>query len=561
MEDHVITDRIEALRGEFNRLGVDGYYIPKVDMFMGEYIRPCDERLKWVSGFTGSAGFAVITHNRAALFVDGRYTVQAKAECPDFEIILIPDNSVANWLNGEKIGADASIITQSNYERLCENIDIHFTENPIDILWSDRPLPQNYEVKQLAPELAGATTSQKLESVVKELLTLDLTAFVTNNPESIAWLLNIRGGEIPTLPAPHAFGVFEASGKISVFGMKAPNFDLSAQFYEFSDLLPFLSKFDGAIGANKESLPVEFWRAMTTAVATKDPIIAAKARKNFAEIKASQNAHIADAVAMCRFLHWLDEQDTSNLDEIKVRDRLEDFRRQNDAYSCASFDTISGFNENGAIVHYRVDKKSNLQFTKDGVLLLDSGGHYPGATTDITRTIAIGEGIDDTRIPFTAVLEGLASISQARFPKGYAGRDIDALARFPLWAQNRDYGHGTGHGVGASLSVHEGPASISKRGEVPIEEGMILSLEPGFYVEGKFGIRLENLAVVREDNNFLHFETLTFVPFDRRMISHENLSPNPKEWLNTYHHEVWERLAQSLDGTTKSWLRQNTAPL
>ena len=557
----VIAKRIEALRSEFTRLGIDGYYIPKVDMFMGEYIRPCDERLEWISGFTGSAGFAIITHDQAALFVDGRYTVQAKSQCPEFEIVHIGNQTVEDWLDGAKLGADASTITQSHYERLREKIDLQFTENPIDLLWNDRPLPQKYEVTQLPLDLAGQSTEQKTDAHVQTLLNLGISAFITNNPESIAWLLNIRGGEIAMLPAPHVFGVIEASGQINIFGMDAPKFDISAQFFKHEDFKPFLAHFNGSIGSNKNALPAELWNLVKDPIAINDPIIAAKARKNDAEVKASQNAHITDAVAMCRFLHWLDEQDHTSLDEITVRDRLDDFRKQDQSYSCPSFDTISGFNQNGAIVHYRVDQDSNLPFTKDGLLLLDSGGHYQGATTDITRTIAIGDGIDAARTPFTAVLEGLANISQAQFPKGYAGRDIDALARFPLWSQKLDYGHGTGHGVGASLSVHEGPASISKRGEVPLEAGMILSLEPGFYAEGEFGIRLENLAVVRESNRFLHFETLTFVPFDKRLMKTEELCSNTQIWLNQYHNDVWKQIAKHLDEPVKSWLRQNTAPI
>ena len=557
----MIAGRIAALRAEFDALGVDAYYIPKVDMFMGEYIRACDERLEWISGFTGSAGFAVITRDRAALFVDGRYTTQARTECPDFEIVLIPDNNLEDWLSGEAVGADATTMTQADFEKMSERLKIKFTYNPIDRLWADRPAPAPFEIRQLAPELAGQTTQEKIEGVVKELIKKGVEAFVTTNPESIAWLLNIRGGENDMVPAPHVCGTVNTIGEVTVFGMDKPEFDLPAKFEPLDVIKEKLNQFNGTIAVSKNALPVALFDMIKNPKAITDPIIAAKARKNSAEIKATQNAHETDAVAMCRFLHWLDDQDATTLNEIKIRDRLEDFRAEGQSYAGPSFDTISGFNQNGAIIHYRVSEKSNLKFTKHGLLLLDSGGQYPGATTDITRTIAIGDGIDVARAPYTAVLSGLANISQARFPKGYAGRDIDAFARSALWDQRLDYGHGTGHGVGAGLSVHEGPAGISKRSEVPLEAGMILSLEPGYYLEGQFGIRLENLAVVNERDDFMNFDTLTFVPFDRRLIDHNQLDSRAQYWLNGYHANVFNLISQHLDEPTKAWLEQNTLPL
>ena len=537
----MIRDRLEALRQSLPDLGVDGVCIPKSDMFMGEYVRACDERLAWISGFTGSAGFAVITQKRAAIFVDSRYRLQAKIQCPDFEVIHWPEQNVRDVFGDEVIGYDPKLLTQEAFEKLT---NFKLISNPIDAIWQDRPQPKRAKLRELPLALAGATPQDKIDQLTQGLRALELDAFVSNSPEGAAWLLNLRGGEIPTVPAPHVVTVIHTSGALEFY---------SDGTFDGLEVLPLAQmQLPEKTGADPQYISAEIYASIKNPHPMKDPIIAAKACKNGAEIKASQNAHLRDAVAWVKFWQWLEAQDPLALDELQVIDMIWKFREAEGA-KVSSFETIAGFNANGAIVHYRADRKSNLPLG-NGILLLDSGAHYEGATTDITRTLAIGKGLDVAKTAFTLVLNGLAEISSARFPKGKAGRDIDAFARASLWQEGLDYGHGTGHGVGAELSVHEGPQGISSRNSVALDAGMIVSLEPGFYKEGEYGIRLENLAYLIENNGFMSFEPLTFVPFDTSLIDPSHLNSKTQIWLNAYHQACFKRLSPLLSAKEIAFL-------
>ncbi len=561
-ESHIQT-RIDDLRKSFAPNNIDGFYIPKVDEFMGEYIRPCDERLAWISGFTGSAGFALITQNKACLFADGRYTIQAARQAPGFEIINWPQNDLPDFVKDERIGFDPLLIPIRQAQKWQEHLGEQFTpcQNLIDLIWQTRPAPPAYTLRILDETLAGESAKSKIKRLSAELSETGVDAFLSNNPESLAWLLNIRGGTIPMVPAPQGYFILHKSGDLDVFVDVHPNFETAAKFQPLAALENTIQNFNGIMGYNAALLPFGRLAALQNPKAITDPVIKAKAQKNKAEIKASHRAHDLDGRAMIRFLAWLDAQDPTTLDEIKCAEKLLECRQSVPEFKISSFDTISAWGANAANPHYHATHENCAKFEENGVYLVDSGGHYPGATTDITRTIAIGKGIEAAKTPFTQVLNGLASISSCRFPKGSAGRDIDVLARASLWHGKRNFNHGTGHGVGAELSVHEGPASISPRGEVPLEKGMILSLEPGFYQQGEFGIRLENLGLVFGGEEFYEFETLSFVPLDLLLIDPEIITPQARIWLNEYHQKTYAKHIDFIGEFEKNWLKIATAAI
>lgn len=581
--------RLAKLREVMAAEGLNGFLVPRADAHQGEYVAPCDERLSWLTGFTGSAGFAAVLSDVAGVFVDGRYRVQVKAQVADtFTPVDWPETKLGPWLiehlpNGGEIGFDPWLHTRSEMKALVRalagtDVVLRPVANLVDRIWTDRPAPPSGQATAHPIELSGKTSGEKRTEIAATLRDAGHKSAVITLPDSLCWLLNIRGGDIARIPVVQGFAVIHDDAHVDLFADPAKFEDLgpdpNVRVQPVSEFLPRLEKLEGPVRADPASAPVAVFAALETAgvemVEGRDPCILPKACKNPVEIAGTRAAHIRDAVAMVQFLAWLDEAaPKGNLTEIDAVKALEGFRRDTNALRDISFETISGSGPNGAIVHYRVTEDTNRKLTPGELLLVDSGGQYVDGTTDITRTVATGPVTEEQRQCFTRVLQGMIAISRARFPRGIAGRDLDALARAPLWLAGQDYDHGTGHGVGSYLSVHEGPQRISRLGTEPLQPGMILSNEPGYYREGAFGIRIENLIVVEEapeipggdDRDQLSFENLTWVPIDRRLIDADMLSKDETVWLNEYHAQVLDRLASRVSDSTRTWLEQATRPL
>ena len=575
--------RLTALRAEMARDGFDAFFIPRADRHQGEYVAPCDERLAWLTGFTGSAGFAIATATEAGVFTDGRYKLQVRAQIADmFTPVDWPEAKPGPWLKerlpeGATVGFDPWLHTRDEIETLEKALTGHLTlkesQNLIDRIWTDRPARPCEPVRAHPIEFAGETSGEKRERLAKTLHDNGQTAAILTLPDSICWLLNIRGSDIPRNPVVHAFAILHADARVSLFSDPAKFEALGPD--PAIDVLPWdafegaLKALEGPVRVDRKTAPYAVSQILDAEVAwADDPCILPKARKNEAELQGMRDAHMTDAVAMVEFLAWLDaEAPKGGLTEIDAARQLEAFRARANAMQDISFDTISGAGPNGAIIHYRVTEDSNRPITPGELYLVDSGAQYLNGTTDITRTIAVGDPPEAARDAYTRVLQGMIALSTARFPRGVSGAHLDSLARAALWRAGLDYDHGTGHGVGAYLSVHEGPARISRVSDVKLEPGMILSNEPGYYREGAFGIRIENLIVVREaekigDNrDQLDFETLTFVPLDRRLIDTSALAPWERDWLDRYHALVRDRLSGRVSGSAQRWLDAATAPL
>lgn len=584
--------RLTALRSHLTEQGIDGFLVPRADAHQGEYVAACDARLAWLTGFTGSAGFAAVLPDEAGVFVDGRYRVQVKAQVADvFTPVDWPEMSLEEWLiealpGGGTIGFDPWLHTSAEIARLESALGVHQitlrpVDNAVDAIWSDRPERPRGAAAAYPEAMAGVSSAFKRALIADFLHTKGQTAAVLTLPDSINWLLNIRGADLTHLPVVQAFAIMRVDGTVSVFSdpAKFNGLDLGdgVDVQDWTAFEGALETLKGPVRVDPATAPNAVRRILEAADIEiskgADPCLLPKARKSSAEIKGTKAAHLRDGVAMARFLHWFDETAPSgSLTEIDVATRLEGFRADTGALKDISFDSIAGAGANGAIVHYRVTEDTNAPVLGGQLFLIDSGGQYEDGTTDITRTLPVGEPGAEERACFTLVLQGMIAVHRARFPKGVAGAHLDALARAPLWATGRDYDHGTGHGVGVYLSVHEGPQGLSRRSLVPFEPGMILSNEPGYYREGAFGIRIENLIHVVEapegadtHRKMLGFETLTFAPIDRRLIVVEMLSPTEREWLNAYHAEVVDKIAPLLDaqgyGDTAVWLRTACAPI
>lgn len=582
--------RLAALRAEMAAEGLDGFLVPRSDAHQGEYVAPRDERLAWLTGFTGSAGFAAILADKAAVFADGRYKLQVRAQIADeFTPVDWPQTQLGTWLAEEAkgdgvIGFDPWLHTAAEIERISaavtkKGITLRPVDNLIDRIWEDQPPPPSAPIEDHPIELAGVPSSQKRAEIAEILVKAGEDAVVLTLPDSIAWLLNIRGSDIAHIPVVLGFAILRADGTVQLFvdPSKATNFKPGAGLKVLApdEFLPALAGQKGVVRLDPKTAPVAVRAALQAAGAqvslADDPCILPKACKNAAELEGTTHAHLRDGVAMVEFLAWLDkEAPAGGLTEIDVVQKLEGFRRETNALLDISFDTICGAGPNGAIVHYRVSRESNKAIEAGQILLVDSGGQYIDGTTDITRTVAVGGKAEaEARQAFTRVLQGMIAISRLRWPRGLAGRDLDALARYPLWLAGQDYDHGTGHGVGAYLSVHEGPQRLSRLGEVPLETGMILSNEPGYYREGAFGIRIENLVVVQEapdlpgadDRKMLSFQTLTWVPIDLNLVEAELLSRDERAWLNNYHAQVFAFIAPRVSDSARAWLDAATRPL
>jgi Xaa-Pro aminopeptidase len=575
--------RLAALRTAMRAAGLDGFLVPRADAYQGEYVAPRDERLAWLTGFTGSAGWAVALSERAALFTDGRYTVQARAQtAEDFEKIAWPETGVADWIAGAietgRIGFDPWLLTveqQRSFATKLGAIVLEPCENLIDRIWTDQPPPPVGRITIQPVTLAGEDHADKIDRLAASLAPAG--AAVITLPDSIAWLLNIRGSDIAHNPVPHAFAILRDHAHVDLFidpdkldGL-AGHLGRSVIVHSPAAFPGALENLRGSVRIDPASCPVAVRDHITRAeiVEAPDPCILPKACKSGAELAGARAAHHRDGAAVVRFLSWLDGQEPDELTEIDIVTRLEQERRATNALEDISFDTIAGAGPNGAIVHYRVTKATNRQLALGELLLIDSGGQYRDGTTDITRTLALGPAGEAEKDAFTRVLQGMIALSRLRFPRGLAGRDLDPFARAALWEAGLDYGHGTGHGVGAYLSVHEGPQRLARTGTVPLEPGMILSNEPGFYREGAFGIRIENLIAVRVAeplpgqtiSEMLEFETLTLAPIDTSLIRQDLLTEPERDWLNAYHARVLAEIGPALDEGDAAWLAKACAPL
>ncbi len=579
--------RLAALRKLMQAKSVDGFLVPRADAHQGEYVADRDARLAWLTGFTGSAGFCAALANIAGVFVDGRYRLQVRDQVADeFTPIDWPEVQLGDWLkdhseSGSRIAYDPWLHTVDGIRQLSKSltdtgIELAATENLVDAIWQDQPPAPDAKFTVYPDEFAGETSSAK-----RVRLGADLKfPFVLTKPDSIAWLLNIRGRDIERNPVPHCFAILQTDGSVDLFAEPGKTSDVSdhlgtdVRIHAVDTLLARLEKQGDTIGLDPKSCPAAIASALSGAKIaihhSDDPCALPKACKNEAEIAGSKAAHLRDGAAMVRFLAWIDANaPQGGLTEIDVVRQLEQFRRDTNQLQDISFDTICGAGADGAIVHYRVTEGTNRQVKPNELLLVDSGGQYIDGTTDITRTIIVGEPSELHRACFTRVLQGMIAISRARFPIGVAGQHLDALARYPLWTAGMDYDHGTGHGVGSYLCVHEGPQNLSRRGAVALKDGMILSNEPGYYRAGEFGIRIENLIVVRpaphlagaDDRKMLSFETLTYVPIDRRLIDLTLLSEPERDWINAYHADTLAKIGPLVDGADLEWLMQACAAL
>ena len=586
--------RIAALRAELKRRGLDGFVVPRADRQQNEYLPASEERLAWLTGFTGSAGAAAVLAERAALFVDGRYTVQAAAQIDAklFAIEHLVDSPPEQWLeqnlkSGAKLGYDPWLHTSESADRLrkaCATAGAELVavdNNPIDALWSDRPAPPAGPVSLRDIKLAGESAADKFKRIQAELKKLRADVLVVSDPQNVAWAFNIRGSDIAHTPLALAFAVIPREGKPALYVETAkldnktrPALEEIAAVRAAAELARDLAQLKDKIVRLDQASAADALTRLVSGYGGKpvrgaDPIALMKAVKNHAEIAGSRAAHTRDGVAMARFLAWLErEAPAGKLTEIDAVEALESFRRDSGLLKDISFPTIAGSGPNGAIVHYRVTRATNRTIGKNELFLVDSGAQYEDGTTDITRTVAVGTPSDEMRDRFTRVLKGHIAIATAVFPENTSGAQLDPLARTALWQAGLDFDHGTGHGVGSYLSVHEGPARISKLGTVALRRGMILSNEPGYYKTDAYGIRIENLLLViaapepkGAEKPVNAFETLTLAPIDRRLIDSRLLTAKERNWIDSYHAHVQEVLSPLLDAATRAWLDAAARPL
>lgn len=580
--------RLAALRNEIKVEGLDGFLVPRADVHQGEYVAPHDERLPWLTGFTGSAGFCAALVGAAGVFIDGRYRTQVKTQIADvYTPVAWPEVSLAEWLReqlpqGGIVGFDpwlhaAAQIEQLNGALEGSDIEMRRCDNLVDRIWKDQPAPPVQIAKVHPLEFAGESHADKAARLGQSLRDSGAAAAVITLPDSLCWLLNIRGADIARNPVMHGFVVLHGSGNIDLFadpvkvGQLKPHFGSTVTLHAPEALLAYVQTLAGPVRLDKATVPVAIADVIAQRVTWgDDPCSLPKACKNAAEVAGSAAAHLRDGAALVELLAWLDQQPTGTVTETQVVSRLEAFRCRDSALQDISFETIAGTGPNGAIMHYRVTKDTDSILEDGHLLVLDSGGQYLDGTTDITRTIAIGSALPEAKQAFTRVLLGMIAMSRLRWPQGLAGRDIEAIGRLPLWMAGQDFDHGLGHGVGAYLSVHEGPQRLSKVSSVPLMPGMILSNEPGYYREGAFGIRLENLLVVRPASDLesgdkhrimLHWETLSYAPIDTRLIDLALLDDVSRGWLNAYHQMVAEKIGPRLSQTAKLWLDTATAPI
>jgi Xaa-Pro aminopeptidase len=590
-----VASRVAALRAELTQRGLGGFVVPRADRHQNEYVPACEERLAWLTGFTGSAGLAVVLRDRAALFVDGRYTLQAREEVDAtiFQVEHIGETTPEAWIETHlamaRLGYDPWLHTGEAAEKLEKAATtaggaLEAVEpNLIDLIWSDRPSPPLGPVVLHDVRYAGEAATEKLARLRSEVAKAKADVLVVSDPHAVAWIFNIRGADVAHTPLPLCFATLPLEGRPSLYvdARKLTNevraaLEALAQVRDPDALTGDLAalgraqasvRLDQATGAHALARIVTRNGGKVTRGA--DPVAPMKAVKNATEIAGARAAHLRDAGAMCRFLAWFDRHaPRGELTEIDAVAALETFRRDTGSLKDVAFPTIAGAGSDAAIVHYRVTRKTNRAIAPGELFLIDSGAQYLDGTTDITRTVAVGDPSALMRDRFTRVLQGHIALARAVFPEGTTGAQLDAFARQPLWRAGLDFDHGTGHGVGSYLSVHEGPARISKLGHAPLKRGMILSNEPGYYKAGGYGIRIENLLLVVEappvadaEKPLNAFETLTLVPIDRRLIAIELMTPEEIDWVDAYHARVAAALGTILDAQTRDWLHAATCSL
>ncbi len=589
------SEKLANLRSILAQRGLDGWYVGREDMFQGEEVPAREERLAFLSGFTGSAGFGMVLPNDAALFSDGRYTLQManQSESELWQTFTLPEADLGGFLDsahvsGARIGIDPRLVTVRGFERLqeiCLKAGAELVadaENPIDALWGDeRPGAAPSRPFRMPDRVAGQSMTEKLAALSARLQEARCDAVVISRADAVNWLVNIRGTDLSNTPINLLFALYHRENGLILLAdphRLAPVMegDLANEvaivpLAQFADLIDPRAGYGNAarVMFDPDSLPQQLHaplaRAAIEPVAAPCPVTAMKAPKNATELDGTRRAHVEDGAVMVRFLAWLDSGAARGLQETEIADHLLALRRASPRFLASSFETICGSGPNGAIVHYRAVAGQDRALVEDSLLLVDSGAHYNDGTTDITRTMAIGTPTPDMITAFTAVLRGHIAVAMARFPKGTTGQQIDALARAPMWAAGLDYAHGTGHGVGHVMQVHEGPANISKRGTVPLETGMLLSNEPGCYRAGEWGIRTETLITVTaaDADGFMGFETITLCPIDRRLVDAGMLLPAERDWLNDYHARVQAALAPELHGEADclAWLAAACAPV
>ena len=588
-------DRLKALRAQLVRDRLDGFVVPLTDEHMSEYVGAYAQRLAWLTGFQGSAGSAVVLPEEAAIFVDGRYTLQVReqVDAAHWHYESVPQTSVAAWLGehapqGGRIGYDPWLHTRAWVKAASEALAERGAElvavntNPVDAVWPDRPAPSAAKLVVHGESYAGQSAAVKRQAMADWLTSKHADAVILSALDSIAWTFNIRGKDVDRTPVALAYAIVHADATADLYVAPEKIDDAVIQHLGNAVRVHPRADFAGALGAlggktvaaDPERAVAAIFEALEAGgakvAALRDPAVLPKAIKNAQEVAGHKAAQARDGAALSRFLHWIAvETPKGGVDELGAAARLEAFRRDTGLLEDLSFDTISGAGPNGAVVHYRVEAKTNRPIESGSLYLVDSGGQYRDGTTDVTRTIAIGTPTDEMKRRFTLVLKGHIALARALFPKGTRGSQLDVLARQFLWAEGLDYAHGTGHGVGSFLSVHEGPQRIATfaGGDEPLAAGMILSNEPGYYKPQEYGIRIENLVLVeaREvpgaEREMLGFETLTFAPIDRNAIAVELLTDEERAWLDAYHAKVVEVVGPQLEGEALDWLKDACAPL
>jgi Xaa-Pro aminopeptidase len=593
------ADRLAALREQLKSEKLDGFVVPLTDEHMSEYVGSYAQRLQWLTGFKGSAGSAVVLPEQAAIFVDGRYTLQVRQQvsADDWSYQSVPETSVTDWLRdhapkGARIGYDPWLHTRDWVKKAKEALAtrgaelVPVGENPIDKIWIDRPEASKAKLVVQPDEYAGQSAAEKRTDIAEWLEKHDADAAVLSALDSIAWAFNVRGQDVTHTPVALAYAIVNKDGTADLFVAEEKvgpdvrqHLGNGVRLHDRYAFEGALSEFKGkTVAVDPERAVSAIFDALDKAGAKilplRDPVVLPKALKNKVEIAGQQAAQTRDGAVIARFLHWIDEEaPKGDVDELGASDRLEALRRENPELRDLSFDSISGAGPNGAIVHYKSSEKTNRKLETGTLYLIDSGGQYVDGTTDITRTVPIGEPTDEMCDRFTRVLKGHIAVATAVFPKGTRGTQLDSFARRPLWDAGLDYAHGTGHGVGSFLAVHEGPQRIApvtssqSGGDEPLAAGMIISNEPGYYKTGEYGIRIENLVLVvdvhidGEEKEMLGFETLTFAPIDRRLVVKAMLSPEELAWLNAYHRQVLEKIGPSLTGSDRTWLDEACAPI
>ena len=588
-------DRLNALRDQLARDRLDGFVVPLTDEHMSEYVGAYAQRLAWLTGFQGSAGSAVVLPEQAAIFVDGRYTLQVREQVDGalWQYESVPQTSIADWLKahapaGGRIGYDPWLHTRAWVEQASAALAdkgatlVAVDTNPIDLVWPDRPAPSDARLVVHDDRYAGQSAAEKRQAMADWLVGKKADAAVLSALDSIAWTFNIRGKDVDRTPVALAYAIVHADATADLYVAPekmdeavAKHLGNAVRVHDRAAFADALAGFAGkSVVADPERAVAAIFEALDSGGATilplRDPAILPKAIKNPIEIAGHKSAQARDGAALSRFLHWVSvEAPKGGQTEMTAADRLEAFRKETGLLEDLSFDTISGAGPNGAVVHYRVEEKTNRPIETGTLYLVDSGGQYRDGTTDVTRTLAIGAPSREMQERFTLVLKGHVALARAVFPVGTRGGQLDILARQFLWAQGLDYAHGTGHGVGSFLSVHEGPQRIATfgGGDEPLQAGMILSNEPGYYKTGEYGIRIENLVLVEEraiagaEKPMLGFETLTFAPIDRHLIALDLLSPDERAWVDAYHAKVLSVVGPQLDGDAKAWLESACAPL